>query len=188
MTQAIVPRPVAWVLSANADGSHNLAPFSYFNAICSDPPLVLLSVGWKSDGTPKDTRNNIEQRRYLVIHIAHAELLEALNASADALPAGESEVSRLALATKAIPGFPLPRLADCRMALGCELYRVEEIGNTRQALIFAEIRLLYVAKEVAEYDVRGRVKIDIARLAPIGRLGSEEYLLPGEVKRLRRPR
>ncbi|MET0093908.1 MAG: flavin reductase, partial [Sedimenticola sp.] len=59
MTQALIPRPIAWVLSENADGGHNLAPFSYFSAVSSEPPLVMLSIGRRPDGTPKDTAANI---------------------------------------------------------------------------------------------------------------------------------
>ena len=63
LTRTVIPRPVAWVLSENAGGDYNLAPFSYFNAICSDPPLIMISVGKKPDGSSKDTRVNITARR-----------------------------------------------------------------------------------------------------------------------------
>ena len=66
MTQTLIPRPIAWVLSENSDGGLNLAPFSYFNAVCSSPPLVMISVGKKPDGSFKDTRVNIEGRRFTV--------------------------------------------------------------------------------------------------------------------------
>jgi flavin reductase (DIM6/NTAB) family NADH-FMN oxidoreductase RutF len=65
-------------LSENENGGFNLAPFSYFNAVSSDPPLLMLSVGKKPDGSPKDTRVNIEQRSRFVIHIAHRELVDPL--------------------------------------------------------------------------------------------------------------
>ena len=58
MTQTIIPRPIAWVLTENDNGSSNLAPFSYFTALCSDPALVVLSIGKKPDGSLKDTRHN----------------------------------------------------------------------------------------------------------------------------------
>ncbi len=64
MIQAVVPRPVAWVLSDNGDGSLNLAPFSFFTAISSDPPLLMFSAGKKPDGTPKDTLHNVEERSH----------------------------------------------------------------------------------------------------------------------------
>ncbi|MFV2033306.1 MAG: flavin reductase family protein, partial [Gammaproteobacteria bacterium] len=74
LIQTLMPRPVAWVLSENPDESYNLAPFSYFNAICSDPPLIMLSIGVKPDGGPKDSRLNIEAGKDFVVHIAHREL------------------------------------------------------------------------------------------------------------------
>jgi len=69
MSQTLVPRPVAWVLSENATGSYNLAPFSYFNAICSTPPLIMFSIGKKPDGADKDTRRNIIERKRFTVHI-----------------------------------------------------------------------------------------------------------------------
>ena len=71
MTQVVIPRPIAWVLTAN-DGDQsnhsssrfNLAPFSYFNAISSDPPLVMMSIGKKPDGEEKDTRHGARFQRY----------------------------------------------------------------------------------------------------------------------------
>ena len=67
MTQTVVPRPIAWILSENEDASFNLAPFSYFNAICSDPPLVMISIGLQDDGSEKDSLRNIRQRSQFVI-------------------------------------------------------------------------------------------------------------------------
>ena len=187
MTQTLVPRPIAWVLSDNGDGSHNLAPFSYFNAVCSDPPLLMLSIGNRPDGTPKDTRLNIEQRRHFVVHIAHTQQLPALNESAASLPRGESEVSRQGLELCAFDDFPLPRLADCRIAYACECEEVREIGNQRQGLIFGRIRTIYVDDSIIHQTEQGRLKIDNAQLDPLARLGASEYLVRGKVVSLTRP-
>ena len=123
LTQALVPRPIAWVLSENADGGLNLAPFSYFTAISSDPPLLLISTSRKPSGEPKDTRVNIEARDDFVVMIPHRELLEAMNASSATLPAGVSEVERLGLDTVPFEGSRLPRLAGCRLAFACRRYQ-----------------------------------------------------------------
>ena len=187
MTQTLVPRPIAWVLSDNGDGSYNLAPFSYFNAVCSDPPLLMLSIGNRPDGTPKDTRLNIEAQRKFVVHIAHAQQLPALNESSASLPRGESEVSRQGLALCDFDDFPLPRLADCRIAFACECEEVQEIGNQRQGLIFGRIRTIYVDDGIIHQTEQGRIKIDTRQLDPLARLGASEYLVRGEVVSLRRP-
>lgn len=188
MIQTLIPRPIAWVLSENANGSHNLAPFSYFNAVCSDPPLIMLSVGRKPDGSHKDTRVNIEQRGHFVIHIAHRELVEPMTASSATLPAGDSELTRLGLATAPFEDFGLPRLADCRVAYACERYRIEEIGGTPQSLILGLVRTIYVDDAVVDRDVRGRIHIDAHRIDPLGRLGPDEYTSFGELIRVPRPR
>jgi flavin reductase (DIM6/NTAB) family NADH-FMN oxidoreductase RutF len=188
MIQALVPRPIAWVLSENQSGRFNLAPFSYFNAVCSDPPLIMLSVGQRAQGGHKDTRVNIEQRRDFVVHIAHREMLQALNASSAERPPEVSEVDELELETEDFPGSRLPRLADCRIAMGCECYRIDEIGRAPQSLILGLVKRLYVSELVAEHDQRGRLQIDARRLDPLGRLGADQYMHFGELVRLKRPR
>lgn len=115
--QTLIPRPIAWVLSENADGGFNLAPFSFFTAICSDPALLMLSLGHKPDGSLKDTRTNLEARGFCVIHIPDRAMLEAMNASSATLPAGESEVDKLGLELTDFEGFRLPRLASDRKSV-----------------------------------------------------------------------
>lgn len=188
MIQALVPRPIAWVLSENASAGYNLAPFSYFNAVCSDPPLIMLSVGQRSQGGHKDTRLNIERRREFVVHIAHREMLEALNASSAELAPEVSEVEELRLETVEFPGSRLPRLANCRVAMACECYRIDEIGQGPQSLIFGLVKTIYVSDEVAAIDPRGRLQIDAQRLDPLGRLGADQYMTFGQLVRLKRPR
>ncbi|MGB3918212.1 flavin reductase family protein [Thiothrix litoralis] len=185
MTQTIVPRPIAWVLSENEDGSLNLAPFSYFAAVNSDPPLLSLSVGSKPDGALKDTRRNIQARKQFVVHIAHTEMLESLNASAASLPEGASEIEMLGLETVAFEGFSLPRLKDCRVAFACELYSEVPLGDGSYALLLGKIKALYAADSIASINEAGRLNVDAAAFQPIGRLGAGEYAYFGEVARLK---
>ncbi len=187
MTQTIVPRPIAWVLSLNEDGSHNLAPFSFFNAVCSDPPLLLLSVGKKSDGSIKDTRRNIASGRPFVIHIAGVELSEALNNSAAERAYGESELAGESLALEEFNGCSLPRLAGCHVAFDCCLHDIHEIGPNQQAMIYAEIKQLYISDEVVEQKGSRHV-IDAAKINPLARLGGANYAELGEFFSLVRPK
>jgi flavin reductase (DIM6/NTAB) family NADH-FMN oxidoreductase RutF len=187
MIQTLIPRPIAWVLSENAGGSYNLAPFSYFTAVCAEPPLVMISLGHKPDGSLKDTRVNIEQRGDFVIHIAHREMLEAMNASSATLAAGVSEVEQLGLETTAFAGSRLPRLADARVAYACERYEIREIGPGRQSLIFGRVKHIYLDDGIVDISLEGRIKVDAERLDPIARLGGSEYAMLSEVIRLKRP-
>ncbi len=188
LIQTVIPRPIAWVLSQNATGRYNLAPFSYFNAVCSDPPLVMISVGKKPDGSFKDTRVNIEEHGDFVLHIAHLEMLAALNASSASLPADVSEVERLGLDVTSFPGSRLPRLADCRVAYACECHQIQEIGGVPQALILGRVKTIYVDDAVCSWGPKGRLKIHADRINPIGRLGGGEYVTFGEIRQLVRPK
>jgi len=188
MTQALIPRPIAWVLSENEDAGFNLAPFSYFTAVSSNPPLIMLSLGKKPDGSPKDTCANIQARKDFVVHIAHRDMLLPLNDGSATHPAGFSEVDALGLQLAPLEGSRLPRLADCRLAMACELYRIEEIGEVPQALIFGRVNSIYVDDAVAEADEKGRCRIHADRLDPLARLGAGEYQGFGEVMPLGRPK
>ena len=187
MIQTIVPRPIAWVLSENENGSYNLAPFSYFNAICSDPPLVLISIGKQDDGSDKDTRINIESRKEFVIHIAHREMAGELTQSSAPLPNGVSEIEAQGLPISEFEKFRLPRLTDARIALACTLEKSEEIGNANQCLIFGRINYLYAEDNVVELDAKNRSNFVAEKIDPIGRLGGGEYTTFGEKIFIPRP-
>lgn len=187
MVQALVPRPIAWVLSEHEAGNYNLAPFSYFTAISSAPPLLMLSLGRKADGTDKDTLVNIRERQNFVVHIAHRQMLEALNASAATLPAGKSELELSALAVTDFAASRLPRLADCRLAFACHCYQIQEIGEAPQTLIFGQIDALYIDDGLVTTNSAGRQSIDVRALDPIARLGANEYALLGDIIALPRP-
>jgi flavin reductase (DIM6/NTAB) family NADH-FMN oxidoreductase RutF len=186
LTQTVMPRPIAWVLSANDDTSLNLAPFSFFNVICSDPPLLVLSIGKKTTGEPKDTRRNITSGRDFVVHIGSFQQAAAINQSAAVLAYGESEVAASDLPLADFPGCALPRLADCAVAYQCALYEVHELGPNQQAVIYAEIMRLYLNDEVVTQKDK-RFIIDAEKVNPLARLGGTEYAALGEVFSLLRP-
>ncbi|MDK9558068.1 flavin reductase family protein [Marinobacter sp. M216] len=188
LTQTVIPRPVAWVLSENPDGDYNLAPFSFFTPITSNPPLLMLSVGRKpTDNAFKDTRVNIEQRKDFVVHIAHRELATAMTETSRTLPHGESELARLGLELVPFEGSRLPRLKDCHVAFACELYEIKEIGAAPQSLVFGLVKGAYVSDQAIAYDDQNRLRIDAATIDPIGRLGGSEYVTFGDIVKVPRP-
>ncbi len=188
MTQAVLPRPIAWLLSENDDAGYNLAPFSYFNAVCSDPPLLLVSIGKQEDGRDKDSIRNIRERPEFVIHIASCDQLPALNQTSATLPPGESEVDANQLELTRVQGFRMPRLSDCRIAFFCERYDIRMIGASKQqALLFAEVKEIYLDDDCAEIPENGRLKIHADRVQPLSRLGASEYASFGDVQSIKRP-
>ena len=204
MTQSIIPRPIAWVLTSNGaskgedrqeesmqgestQGDYNLAPFSYFTAVSSDPALVMLSIGKKPDGSLKDTRRNLQERKACVIHIPARSDAQYVTDSAETLAHGESEVDRLSLDLVVESDWSLPRLRHASIAMNCALYDIQEIGPNKQGVIFCEVKALYVSPEVAMEDEKGRVKIDASSVDPLARLGAAEYSNLGDVFKIQRP-
>jgi flavin reductase (DIM6/NTAB) family NADH-FMN oxidoreductase RutF len=187
LIQSVIPRPIAWVLSKNLGAGYNLAPFSYFTAVCESPPMVVISVGMKPGGGGKDTWVNIETNEDYVIHIAHPALRAQMIESSRTLPAGESELTTTALATVPFEGFSMPRLTDARLALACQRRSITEIGNGPHALILGEVKAIYVHDELATEDAKGRFKIDPAKVDPVSRLGANDYGSLSEVSEIVRP-
>lgn len=185
MTQSVIPRPVAWILTANSDKSFNLAPFSYFNGLSSDPPMVMVSFGLAPDGALKDTRVNIERDKEFIFHIAHREMAEAMTKSSATMPPNESEVDMLKLPLAEMPGSSLPRLADCRIAYACEFDSVHMIKD--QAVLFATLKHFYADDSVVGKDAKGRMCINAKDVDPLGRLGGGEYIGAGELIYVERP-
>ena len=188
MAQTIMPRPIAWVLSENEGGSYNLAPFSYFAPICSDPPLVMISVSKKPDGSLKDTRANIIDRDNFVLHIPSWEQLEPMNSSAATLDAGVSEVDELGIELTEFPGSPLPRIKESRVAMACSLFEVKEIGNGPYAMIIGRIHHIYILDEAIIEQTAESIRISPSTLNPVGRLGGPQYTELGRIVTLARPK
>ncbi len=187
MTQSVIPRPIAWVLSENDGGDYNLAPFSYFNAVASDPPTIVFSVGMQQDGGAKDTTINLGKRPRFTVNIASVEQLPVLNQTSATLPYGESEVDANAVKLAKVEGFDMPRVADSKIALLCERYHVQKVGNRDQMLFFGEIKSVYVADDCVETTDKGRLRILAEQVRPLARLGAGEYAGFGELLFAKRP-
>lgn len=178
MIQTIIPRPIAWTVSENKNGSHNLAPFSYFNAIGSNPPMVSLSIGKRKDGTDKDTKRNIEERTYFTVHIPSVESAQLVTDSAKGFEPNISEIDELKLELIE-EGTKSPRLKGCKVAYFCKLERIIELGNAPQSLIIGLVESIYVADECIQEE-QGKFKIDASAINPLGRLGGSDYCTFGE--------
>ncbi|WP_221796824.1 flavin reductase family protein [Oceanobacter mangrovi] len=182
MTQAVIPRPIAWILTDNEDGSSNLAPFSFFTPVCSNPPTLLVSIGKKPSGEDKDTWVNLQRTGKAVVHIATASQIDSLNESSASLALGDSEVERLGLRLQ--PFGEQQRLVDTPVAFACHFQQQLELGE--QHLTLLQVESMYVAEEVM-MQVGERQQIDPELLAPLARLGGAEYSLLGELLTRKRP-
>ena len=186
MTQTVIPRPIAWVLSTNDDKSLNLAPFSYFNAVCSDPPLCMLSMGKKPNGNTKDTVTNLGEEAYCVVHITHAEQSDVVTATAATLEYGESEVEASGIKLVEHKQWPIKRIADCPIAYLCKVHSTQELGNAPQQIVFVEIIEMYIDDQVVDQK-NNRIQVDALKVNPLARLGASQYASLGEVFTRSRP-
>jgi flavin reductase (DIM6/NTAB) family NADH-FMN oxidoreductase RutF len=175
MTQMVIPRPIAWALTQNLSGNFNLAPFSYFNGVSSAPPLLMLSIGKKASGEDKDTRRNLKRDKKIVIHIPTIDQAHSVQDSSDPFDEDESEIEALNLAFEPWSDFPLPRLKDCAIALGCELYQHMEIGDHKQGIFFVEIKAIYIKDALIQSTDGKHITIDLNAFKPLTRLGNSKF-------------
>lgn len=189
MIQTLIPRPVAWVLTANEEvQGYNLAPFSYFTPVSSQPPTLMLSIGKKPNGDIKDTRRNILTSKKFVVHISGADNAEWVTASAGSFDYAESEVDKLGLLLEDFGDFSLPRLSCCDIAYACELTQSMELGDVPQALLFGEVRQIYINDRVMTDQGGGRLSVDAGLVNPLARLGGDDYWVDGSVTTVKRPK
>lgn len=190
LTQTIVPRPIAWILTGNKAGTgepYNLAPFSFFNAMASAPPTLVVSIGKKPTGEEKDTRANLAEGELCVVHIPQVTHMQAISDSSKTLEYGDSELKHSQMDHCDFEGFALPRLADCPIAFGCKVAKVVEWGPAPQALILLEISHAFIDDEICTQDDKGRTRVDAKKLNPLARLGANEYAELGGILKLARP-
>jgi flavin reductase (DIM6/NTAB) family NADH-FMN oxidoreductase RutF len=180
LISAVVPRPIAFVSTVSAAGHTNLAPFSYFNAISSEPPLVTIAISDRGDD-PKDTLRNIRETNEFVVNVVSETLLDAMVHTAGEWPRSTSEFGASGLTPAASERVRPPYVAESPLQLECVLHREIPLGNS--ILIVGEVILGRVRDDVM---VDGRV--DPAKLAPIGRLGGELYAALGPVLKRARPK
>jgi flavin reductase (DIM6/NTAB) family NADH-FMN oxidoreductase RutF len=148
----------------------------------------MISIGRKPNGDNKDTFVNVVNNGKMVIHIASDKQANTVTQTAQTLEHGQSELSSANLATTAFDEFSLPRLSDCDIAYGCELYEIKELGDVPQNLIFLEVKQVYINDSVVTIDEKKRIKVHADRIQPLARLGGGEYSSITEPFSLARPK
>ena len=174
MAQTIIPRPIAWVVTQNKDGLINIAPFSYFIGLSSEPATVLISVGHKQDNTPKDTLANIRESKRCVICMVDEPNLQKMHFSSKNLDKDISEAELFNIDTKSMfDDFP-PIIDGVPCAYFCTLNQEINLGGKTIPLIL-NVEQIYVKDE--NITDKQRLTIDFSPIARIGksyaRLGEE---------------
>ena len=163
----IVPRPIAWVVTHNVDGSLNAAPFSFFNAFSGDPPVVGIGMASHEPGRPKDSRVNIKRTGQLVINLVSEENARKMNVTAIGFDYGVQELTEAGLTTLPSVRVKPPRIAESPVAMECELMQIVELGPDN-GLVLGRVLAMHV-RDQAVLDAEKHY-VDTPGLKLIGRM------------------
>lgn len=183
---AVVPRPIAWVSTVSADGVYNLAPFSFFNAVCPNPPTVVFCpVIRGTDVNEKDTLRNVQDTGEFVVNIVTEDVAEAMNITSTELPAAVDEFARANLTPLPSTLVKPPRVGESPINFECKLTQIVTIGKEKGqgSLVIGEIVYFHIADEVYLPDH----KINLGTLKPIGRLSGNGYTRVTDLFEMQRP-
>jgi len=175
MAQTIIPRPIAWVVT-EGEGVVNIAPFSYFIGLSSEPASVLISVGHKADGTPKDTLANIRKHQKCTICMVEEKDLEKMHLSSKGLDKDVSEAEMFSIETELLTeGYP-PMIKGVPCAYVCELNQEIDLGGGSTIPLVLNVKQIFVDDKV----ITDKERITIA-FKPVARIGKRYAFLGEEI-------
>lgn len=182
-----VPRPIGWLSSVSALGVENIAPYSQWQNLTFDPPMVMFSANQYPDGRRKDTVLNAEETGWFVWNMATFDLREAVNISAMALPAHESEFDRLNVTREYADNARIPMVRESPVKFECRYVSTHRIkGNSPVGsidIVFAQVEKIHIDDDV----ILPSGKLDIEKIRPIARLGYFDYTVVKDVFEMRVP-
>jgi len=181
---SIIPRPIAFVTTNSKDGVLNGAPFSYFNIVSSNPPMISLSIQ-RSSGKQKDTARNIIESKEFVIHIVDEQNVEKINKTAANLPPEKSEIELANLTPVQSVKISVPGVKEAKIRMECSLEHSIELGGPDSPtcdLIIGKVEQFHIERDIYESG-----RIDPRGLAAVCRLAGNNYAKIGEIFEIKRP-
>jgi flavin reductase (DIM6/NTAB) family NADH-FMN oxidoreductase RutF len=166
LVSVIMPRPIAWVVTRDAEGV-NAAPFSFFNVLSADPPLVAIGFAAAGDREGKDTLTNIRAQGEFVVNLVPEELAQAMNITATNAPRGVDETRLAGLELAKCEVVNVPRIVGSPVGLECKLFQVIETGGTGTIVLG---RIVYAHVRESAFANREKLYVDPAQLRLIGRM------------------
>ena len=183
----VAPRPIAWVSSLHPDGTINLAPYSFFNALSSDPPMVMISFnGYHQHGGEKDTLYNIKACGEFVVNMVPLALKDAMNVTTANLAREIDELALAGLTTEDSKLVKPPRVKESPIHLECEFFQEIQLPCTLpdsiNTMIIGSVLGVHISDEVLVDGL-----IDLCRIKPLARLGYMQYTAVDELFAMQRP-
>lgn len=170
LASLVTPRPIAWVTTLSRDGVVNAAPFSFFNLLGSEPPILGFCPGDRDDGSPKDTARNIRLNHEFVVNLVDERVAQAMNQTAASLPYGQSEIAHAGLTTAPSTFVKPPRISEAPASLECIEWGTLQIGDNR--LIIGLIKRVHVHDELFDPET---LRIRSEKYGVIGRMASPHW-------------
>jgi len=165
MANSVIPRPIAWILTEGE--VLNIAPFSYFTPLSSQPATIMVSVGHRPDGTPKDTLRNIRETKKCVVSIVDEKHFEAMHISSKSLDASQSELEAFDIPVeKMIDGFP-PVPKGIKVVFFCEYLQEVDLKGSKTIPLILEIKHLYLDNEIISDEEK--IILEFSSIARVGR-------------------
>jgi flavin reductase (DIM6/NTAB) family NADH-FMN oxidoreductase RutF len=176
MAQTILPRPIAWVVTED-NGVVNIAPFSYFIGLSSEPASVLISVGHKADGTPKDTLANIRKNQKCTICMVEEKDFEKMHFSSKGLEKDESEAEQFDIETEVmVEGYP-PAIKGVPSAYFCTLNQEIDLGGGTTIPLVLNVKEIFVDDRI----ITDKERLSIS-FKPVARIGKSYAFLGDEIE------
>lgn len=183
LTSVVVPRPIAWVSTLSKDGVPNLAPFSYFSAITSKPPLLSIAVG-RRRGERKDTARNASRTRELVVNVVTEKSLDPMVASSSEVGPEVNEFTLAGVESVESVLIKPPRVKSAPIQMECRTHQIIEISPGIVDLVIAEVVLFHIDEEL---PLDENLHIPAEAIRPLARLGGNAYGTLGEIHQRKRP-
>lgn len=171
MASLIVPRPIALVTTVNAQGTVNAAPFSMFNMLGEDPPIVMISINRLQDGALKDTAANIVATKEFVVHIADEAMAEKMHRCGERLPPDISELTVVGLTALPCKAVRPARIAEAPVAFECTLW--ETLETESRQIFIGQVRWLHAREGLIDAE---RWRVHLQDYFPVGRFGASFYV------------
>ncbi|MGX9134820.1 flavin reductase family protein [Rummeliibacillus sp. JY-2-4R] len=186
LTGTIIPRPIAFVTTQSNEGIVNGAPFSYFNIVSSNPPLISISIQRIGDKM-KDTARNIYESKEFVVHVVDLENVHEINKTAATLPSSESELDLTNLTQVSSKMVSVPGINEAKVRFECKLVKAVTLGGEEAApgcdLFIGEVVLFHIDDSIYESG-----RINAKKLNAVSRLAGANYAKIGELFSIERPK
>lgn len=166
----VVPRPIGWIGTRRANGSNNLAPFSFFNVVSSAPPVVLFSAGSHPD-RPKDSSTLAEETGEFTVNIVSEDVVEAMSVTSGSFSADDDEFGIAGLTAVSGSVVNAPLVAESPANLECRVAQIIELGNGRTRLVVGDVVAIHVESRVLD-----GTRVDNDALRAVGRMAGNTYI------------